>query len=464
MARTLARALLSACAVLAGVSVAGPARAQRRPFPQHPGYAHGFVPAGITNEMVQSSYRNWKNRYLMNDCGEGTYRVDFDSPHGSTVSEGMGYGMVIAAYMGERDVFDGLWKFVQKNLDKDGLMGWKVTCKGFDESVGGAGSATDGDADIGFALVAAIDQWGDAYRQTALDYLATLKRVDFTTCPDTRRNVAKMGNWGGGCDHSNTSYWMPGYYRVFAELTKDDYWSKAADDAIALWLSNRNAKTGLVADEVDGHGVTVKGKGHVDYNGCRIPWRAALDYLWYGTAGAKDLDDRMTDWATSVGIGNLVDGYETDGKPTSNAKYRQLNVWVGGWTCGAMTKSQASVDAFAGDFAHIADDNGSYYGSSLRTLYLLMLSGNFWKPGGLPPLAASAAVPAPSVAPSASPADAGPPPGVPVDPRHPLAFPPAPPPRATCGCDVVGSSGPGGGAWLAVAAAGLAIGRRRRAR
>lgn len=445
------RSLVAALSATALVSVSSPAAAQRKPFPQHGGYAHGFVPGSITTDTVLSSYRNWKSRYVKADCGDGTYRVDFDSPPGSTVSEGMGYGMVLAAYFGDRALFDGLWKFVQKNLNRDHLMGWKVTCVGFVEPVGGQGSATDGDTDIAFGLVAAIDQWGDVYKKPAIDYLSTLQKVDYVTCPPTGRNMAKAGDWGGGCDRSNTSYWMPAYLRVFTELTGDAFWSKAADDYVALWLANRDAKTGLIANEVDPNGVTAQGQGHVDYNGCRVPWRASLDYLWYGTPGAKDVTDRMTDWASSVGISKLVDGYETNGTPSPNARNTQLNAWVGGWACGAMSKSQAAVDSFADDFRRISDDNGSYYGSSLRTLYLLVLSGNFWKPG-TPPTAAVGI-------------DAGIPPGVPPDPRHSAAPLPSSTAPSACGCVGAGTSPSGGGpAFFAGALVIVAARMRRKAK
>jgi endo-1,4-beta-D-glucanase Y len=373
------------CALAFALSLAPrSASAQKKPFPQNGGYPHGFLPNHITTDDVLLSYDNWKSRYLKSDCGNGLYRVEFGSPRGTAVSEGMGYGMILTAYFGDRSAFDGLWRFVQKNLNGDGLMGWKVTCSGFVESEGGGGSATDGDTDIGLGLVAAIDQWGDSYREPAVRYLATLKKVDFTTCAPTGRNVSKAGNWGGGCDHSNTSYFMPGFYRVFQELTGDPFWGKAADDAVALWLINRNPRTGLSSNEVDQYGAAPVHQAIVNYNGCRTPWRAVLDYLWYGTAGAKDVTDKMTDWAASVGIENLVDGYNTDGTPTPDGRNKQLNAWVGGWACGAMSKSQGVVDTFATDFKSIADDNGAYYGSSLRTLYLLMLSGNFWKPGTAP--------------------------------------------------------------------------------
>ena len=171
---------------------------------------------------------------------------------------------------------------------------------------------------------------------------------------------------------------------MFTEFTGDGYWTRAADDAEALWLANRNPRTGLVANEIDVAGKTVSGEGYVDYNGCRIPWRAVLDYLWYGDGTAKDVTDRLTDFASAVGIAKLVDGYNVDGSPTRDGKWPQLNAWVGGWATGAMAKDQATVDAFAADLRGIDVDNGGYYGASLRALYMLTLSGNFWRPGSPP--------------------------------------------------------------------------------
>ena len=381
----LCRITAFACALLTGLLWSRVSFGQKRPFPQNGGYAHGFVPSNISAKDALSSYTAWKAKYLKNDCGDGYYRVEFGSPRGTTVSEGQGYGMVLTVYFGDKTQFDGLWKFARKNTRPDlGLMGWKVNCGGFDKyEGGGGGTATDGDTDIGFALVAAVDQWGDEYRQPALEYLGNLKRVDFTTCKASGRVMSTAGNWGGGCDFSNTSYFMPGYYRVFAQFSGDPFWTKAADDAEALYLLSRDPSTGLMPNEVDERGAPHDNEVYVDYNGCRTPWRAAADYLWYGTPEAKSADDKMTEWVDSIGIGKVVDGYFIDGRP--KGKYTQQNPWVGGWACGAMTKSQEIVNRFAADFKSIDDDEGGYYGSSLRSLYLLMLSGNFWRPGNPAP-------------------------------------------------------------------------------
>jgi endo-1,4-beta-D-glucanase Y len=366
---------------LSSLLLGGAAFAQSRPFPQHNGYAHGFVPTTVTSNDALASYSAWKTNHLKSDCGNGYYRVDNGAGDGSSFSEGMGYGMVLTAYFGDKTEFDGLWKFVQKNFNTNGLMGWHVTCSGFTTSDGGSGSATDGDTDIGLALVAAIDQWGTAYQQPAINYLKSLKAHDYTTCSSPPgRAMATNGDWDKGCTSENTSYFMPGYYRVFARLTGDTFWSQAADDAVTIWLANANATTGLIANEVNQNGgLGTSNENYVDYNGCRVPWRAVLEYLWHGTAGAKQVTDKITNWANTIGIANLVDGYNTDGTP--RGQYKQLNAWVGGWTSGAMSDGQSLVDSFASDFGAIAPDNGGYYGASLRTLYLLMLTGNEWEPG-----------------------------------------------------------------------------------
>jgi endo-1,4-beta-D-glucanase Y len=374
---------LALAAASAAVLIAAPARAQSKPFPTSAHYAQGYEPSAATAAAAMSSYQSWKTHYLKNDCGNGYYRVDNGTGNASTFSEGQGYGMVLTAYFGDKAEFDGLWSFAKKNYNTKGLMGWHVTCSRFTTSDGGSGSATDGDTDIGFALLVASVQWGGSYAADATTYLATLKSVDFTTCATTGRTVPTAGSWqgnaacttsGGG---SNTSYWMPAYYRVFDTFTGDAFWGKAADDVVTLYGLAANATTGIIVNEVDQSGAPVSGQTY-DYNSCRIPWRATLDYLWFGTPAVKTAMTKLTGWANTVGINKIVDGYNANGTPSG--QYTGLNAFVGGFTVGAMTDTQALADSFATYFVGIADDNGGYYGASLRTLYLLTLSGNEWNP------------------------------------------------------------------------------------
>ncbi|MGH7434679.1 MAG: glycosyl hydrolase family 8, partial [Polyangiaceae bacterium] len=381
------RVVLGSLAAAAALAVPATAAAQSRPFPTSAHYAQGFVPGAATAAAVQSSYANWKSKYLKNDCGSTYYRVDNATNTASTFSEGQGYGMVLTAYFGDKAAFDGLWAFAKKNYGTSNLMGWHVTCSGFTTGDGGQNSASDGDEDIGFALIVASVQWGGTYAADAKTYLANMKNVDFTTCSGTGRTVVTAGSWqgnaacttsGGG---SNTSYWMPAYYRVFHTFTGDSSWGKVADDVVTLYGLAANGTTGIIVNEVDQNGAAVANQTY-DYNSCRIPWRAALDYLWYGTPAVQSGLTKLSTWANGVGIKNVVDGYNANGTPSSGTRYAGLNEFVGGFAVGAMADSQALANSFGTYFVSIADDNGTYYGSSLRTLYLLAASGYQWNPVG----------------------------------------------------------------------------------
>ncbi|HLK38147.1 MAG TPA: glycosyl hydrolase family 8 [Polyangiaceae bacterium] len=362
--------------------VAIAAHGQSKPFPTSGHYKAGFLPSAATATAAMASYQNWKAKYLKGDCGSGLYRVDNATGDSSTFSEGQGYGMVLTAYFGDKSEFDGLWAFAKKSFDSKGVMGWHVTCAGPASGGGTSNSATDGDTDIAFGLVVASVQWGGPYTQDAMNYLATLKSVDFTTCSPTGRIVPTAGSWQTaacttGDGGSNTSYWMPAYYRVFAAVTGDTFWSKAADDVVTLYGLAADPTTGIIVNEVDQMGAPVSGQTY-DYNSCRIPWRAALDYLWFGTPAVQSAMTKLSTWANSIGITHVVDGYKADG--TATGSYTGLNAFVGGFAVGAMADSQAVVDTFGTYFVSIANDNGTYYGSSLRTLYLLTLSGDQWNP------------------------------------------------------------------------------------
>ncbi len=379
--------VLSSAAVLLGLAPV--ASAQTRPFPTKATYAKGYVPAAVTAAVVESSYASWKSKYLLSDCSGGGatpyYRVDNATGTKSTFSEGQGYGMVLTAYFGDKAQFDGLWAFAQKSFNANGVMGWHVTCSGATTDDGGSGSATDGDTDIAYGLLVAAQQWGGSYAAEARTYLATLKKADFTTCPSSGRNLPAAGDWQGtgACTQgSSSSYFMPGYYRLFGAVTGDSYWTKAADDVETVWGLAANAKTGIIIDTLDENGQPV---GSLDstseqynYDTCRTPWRDALDTLWYGTAASTSLAVKLTAWANGVGIEKIVDGYKGDG--TATGQYTGMNEFVGGFAVGAMVDSQALVDSFATYFVGIANDNGTYYGASLRTLYLLQLGGFEWNP------------------------------------------------------------------------------------
>ncbi|MES1207707.1 MAG: glycosyl hydrolase family 8, partial [Pseudomonadota bacterium] len=105
------------------------------PFPQNRQTSNCVYPTAYDNNDVRAAYVKWKAD-LVTSTGAGGFqrvqRTDSDglgSPSGatprySTVSEGIGYGMIIAVYMGDQALFDNLWKYEQLHLDSNGLMNW----------------------------------------------------------------------------------------------------------------------------------------------------------------------------------------------------------------------------------------------------------------------------------------------------------------------------------------------------
>src|ERR1035437_2647742 len=119
------------------------------PFGKNTAYKNGIMPTnlptgtygGATN--AGAAYTAWKSAYVTT-CTGGQYRVLFDDGS-STVSEGIGYGMLLSVYAADKAVFDGLWAYYKANMDGNSIMNWKISgCSG----VTGANGATDADVDV----------------------------------------------------------------------------------------------------------------------------------------------------------------------------------------------------------------------------------------------------------------------------------------------------------------------------
>jgi endo-1,4-beta-D-glucanase Y len=127
---------------------------QAQPFPANKKYLNGLMAATKNSQDVLNSYATWKTNFV-EQCSNGRYRVKFDD-RSQTVSEGIGYGMLLSAYMGDKTLFDGFWLYYKANVNGNGVMNWKIN--GCFEAIGQNG-ATDAELDVAFALIVADYQW-----------------------------------------------------------------------------------------------------------------------------------------------------------------------------------------------------------------------------------------------------------------------------------------------------------------
>lgn len=361
-------------------------------------YVAGIRPTvasqGEQDALVRTQYDYWKSQ-VQARCGGSIVKF---SDGAATVSEGAGYGLLLAAVMAGHDsearsLFDGLFKVVRNypayGLGEPALMEWKI---GNDCSSGGGGwNAMDGDLDIAMALLMADRQWGSTsgvdYRSEALATIDAMKRRNF------RADGTTMG---GPVSHlSRTSDYMITHFKAFKRATGDAFWDRATDRA--FWLldhsqNNLAPATGLIPDflvytdsEYPQADTLHIGDGSPNsdafyWNSCRIPWRLASDYVTSGDVRSKVVTSKLMDFFNNASGGQparIQGGYRLDGTGLDGTPYASF---IGPATAGAMVDSK--YQPFLNSLWSYSSNNlaRGYYDNELQLLSLIVASGNWWNP------------------------------------------------------------------------------------
>jgi endo-1,4-beta-D-glucanase Y len=378
------------------------------PFPQNRFGSNCIRPTNFSNDDVQRAYCQWKNDTVTTDgvggCPKGgCFRVKRPNEPGtleknSTVSEGIAYGMLIAVYMNDQKLFDGLWKYEQQYLDQHGLMNWYIKADGSGIGSGGGGGATDADEDMAFALLMADKQWGGqgTLDKSYLDYAkGQLSNIWNNEILDSKG--VKPGDTWGDWTALNISYFAPSYYKTFAAVDPAHPWNQVITtsyDIIQNTLNdaNKNKDNGLVPAWVSCGTTSCSpnpnawgdkpGQSPVtyQYDSCRTPFRIGLDYCWNGNTRAKEYVTKTSNFFSGIGASKIVDGYKTDGTPQPASSGGKSAAFIGTAAVGALCSStyQSFVNDAYASVATLQDlVGGTYYEDSWTVLSLLALTGNF---------------------------------------------------------------------------------------
>ncbi|HEX2787271.1 MAG TPA: glycosyl hydrolase family 8 [Ignavibacteria bacterium] len=359
------------------------------PFPQNQTYPFGIMPSNRNAVDADSVYANWKNRHITTDGAGAFRRVVWDTLR-ATVSEGIGYGMLLAANRGDQALFNDLWGYYNLHLDPTGLMIWIIDSLGNPFSIGGFtadGSATDAEEDVAYALVMAHRQWGSGGAINYLQAAQTQINKVFQYEIDSTYFLPKSGNEPGGIYRVNFSYFAPAYYRVFREITNNPGWDSVLNNTynfLSLFVSTHSLTTGIVPDWCfpDGTPFTLcppefPCRYTYYYDACRTPWRIAMDYVWFGDPRSLAFCSLISNFARSVGSVNIVDEYTLGGTPLG---VYHNNAFVGPFGVGAMATTslnQNFLDSIYAENVSTFSGRWNYYNSSLKALTLFMQTGNF---------------------------------------------------------------------------------------
>ena len=300
-------------------------------------YPNAATVQDLLNAFAWERYQLWKKNWVRFDndaCGTGTARVYSDIPEG-TVSEGQGYGIAIAAAIGDKDLVDKLWAFVRHFRSESkycSLMGWIWTqssqCLPLDQG-GKDDSAFDGDVDIAIGLVYAAMQWPDDYTDIAVAWLKGMEceinakygdGFNYPTAGDSQNknycNDTKCDYTAATANHVFIDYYPPGYFRVFgdflaAKLGNDakaengqsyhDFWYKTAEtvwELVERCYDVKGVHPGLMGNDSDTNGACSSAGGE-PYEWGRALWRLGIDAAWFGND--KDLPENSANSSKHYG-------------------------------------------------------------------------------------------------------------------------------------------------------------------
>jgi endoglucanase len=352
-------------------------------FPQERGYSRGILPEYYSWTDVQTLYELWKNAHF--ESNGAMARVKFEEPE-YTVSEGIGYGMLISVYMDNaqnntKADFDGLWAYYQAHADDYGLMHWMT--KGFG-AIAQSNAASDADLDVALALLLAYKQWGNAeYLTAALSLIEKIRLYEFS-----QNGLLRPGDaWE---TPRNASYFSFVAFELFSQVDTEHsaFWVQARDQHYQYIIASQNSSTGLIANWTNDAGAPANpGTGyvlwdHFGFDAIRVPWRAAWAWLWFGHTEANTIASAISTWIAGKTGGDALQirsVYSLAGTAHStHAGYTAGPAFIGAFATATMTTSnQDFLNATYSQMrGQISGEDALYYQSSLQVLYALLLTGN----------------------------------------------------------------------------------------
>lgn len=222
----------------------------------------------------------------------------------TAVSEGIGYGMLLALLNNDQPVFNKIFNAANQFMWDGGhnsYYNWKIV----NGSVAGSGAATDADLDICLALIFAdkltqfssITKWqafgggGVTYKSRATQMLTALKNS-----MSSGNYILPGDNWGGdGINNLNPSYFATGYLRVFDQFQTAISFAPLAGGCYSVLKACRNhypkgqapdwCNTSGGQASQPPSGQEYQGMGMTN-DGIRTPWRICMDALWFNTTDA----------------------------------------------------------------------------------------------------------------------------------------------------------------------------------
>jgi endo-1,4-beta-D-glucanase Y len=294
------------------------------------------APPADLNQVLEHTWQSYRQSFI-SPAG----RVVIPEQERSTISEAQAYALLRAVWAGDETTFVLVRAWTRQHLSRaertgDHLLSWSWGRRP-DGSLGLKDANTAADADVDYALallLAARRNWRappgtPAYQEEARQLLADILAQEVVSLPDGQL-LLTPGNWheAGPPYLVNPSYFSPAAYQLFARFLPDPRWGSLRQSAYRLLTAlslglGGHPGVGLFPDwcQVDQEGRVAPAPGRESrfgWEAVRLPFRVALDGLWFGDPRASRLlKERFLpffhrEWQAK---GRLAAVYNYDGTP-----------------------------------------------------------------------------------------------------------------------------------------------------
>lgn len=279
----------------------------------------------ILNTALENTWLGIKQRNIDPYTIKCIHRPNSETPN-DCVSEGIGYGMIVALYSNDQEYFDKIWETGEKYMWNGKWYDWRIDENGQKTATG---AAVDAEEDIAFALISAQKrvnkkEWkphhNPTYEERAQNILDSMWNNQMISAG---KNVNPGAGWGYD-QFVNPGYFAPAWYKIFQEFdNKQHDWKTVIDNCYNIILNNIGFNNGLIPDWTDIHGQFYN--GNLGYNAygqgkylykdaIRIFWRLSTDYLWYKDERALKFLNNSYKFISNKGGSKACNFYQMNGE------------------------------------------------------------------------------------------------------------------------------------------------------
>lgn len=381
------------------------------------------------NDSLIYFYSLWKKRYLRtveNSFPKKEYLFyALDQPTSNnavTVSEAMGYGMVIFPLMSRfdakaKDNFLHIYNYIKSypSIYNKNLMAWQQV-KTSDGKIVNAeketSSATDGDMDVSYGLLLAHKLWG---KNDKINYKEeALKRINalMDSCVDKIDYILTLGDWVQGIANNNfknvtrSSDFMTHHLIEFSKVNINNKkkWQNVInriDSIINEQLTRQSKDTALMPDffvKSEGNYIAPKYKvlesdhdGDYFSNSCRTPWRYSMEILFNNNAVTKQIAT-LNKWIkkkTNFTAKNIKSGYYVaNGVPGEAFGIPNNLAFIAPFLVSSLTEEgndQWTIDIWK-TIMEKSIENCTFYENTLKLMSMIIATGNWFTPSNPNPI------------------------------------------------------------------------------